>query len=200
MKRLAVIALIMVMATPTTANADVLVNANAGVSRAIAEDLRNAVHASKDPFRLKPETDVLKVEVEEETIVEEAEAVEVEEVAEEANEADQNDIDLLARLIFAEANTLSYEAQSYAGSVVINRVNSNSYPNTIEGVIYQSGQYACVSDGHLAKATPTEAQYDLAEDLIENGSYIPATVVYQAEFLQGSGLYKQIGNTYFCYE
>lgn len=199
MKRLAVIALIMVMATPTTANADTLVNANAGVSRAIAEDLRNAVHASKDPFRLRPETDVIEVEVEEGTIAEEAEAVE-EDVEEEADEADQDDIDLLARLIFAEANTLSYEAQSYAGSVVINRVNSNSYPNTIEGVIYQSGQYACVSDGHLAKATPTETQYDLAEDLIENGSYIPAKVVYQAEFLQGSGLYKQIGNTYFCYE
>ena len=40
--------------------------------------------------------------------------------------------------------------------------------------------------------------YDIARDLLTNGSTIPSDIVYQAQFRQGSYVYKQIGNTYFC--
>lgn len=57
---------------------------------------------------------------------------------------------LLAALIECEAGGESYEAQLAVGSVVINRVNSGSFPNSVLGVIYQSGQFTPVSSGRFA--------------------------------------------------
>lgn len=168
MKQLLVLALIAMVTTPQTTNMETV---NAGVSRVIAEDVRQAVNNAAN-----------------------------EEVKEEENKINQDDVDLLARLIYAETNTLSYEAQSYAGSVALNRVKHKNYPDTLYEVVYQKGQYACVNDGHLENANPTDEQYKLAEDLLTNGSVLPDSVIYQSEFTQGSGIYTQIGNTYFCYE
>ena len=106
-------------------------------------------------------------------------------------------MDLLARVIYCESNTLEEEAQIYTGSVVLNRVNSDKFPNTLEEVIYQKGQYACT--GKLYSITPTERQYEIAEDLLKSGSRIPETVVFQSEFRQGSGVWKIIENTFYCY-
>ena len=116
-------------------------------------------------------------------------------VAEET--VDAAEVDLLARVIYCESNTLEEEAQIYTGSVVLNRVNSDKFPNTLEEVIYQKGQYACT--GKLYSITPTERQYEIAEDLLKSGSRIPETVVFQSEFRQGSGVWKIIENTFYCY-
>lgn len=113
------------------------------------------------------------------------------------DEVDDDEVDLLARVIYCESNTLSEKAQIYTGSVVVNRVNSEYYPNTLEEVVYEKNQYACVNK--LYKITPTEWQYEIAEDLLKNGSRIPEEVVFQAEFKQGSGVWKIIGNTFYCY-
>lgn len=59
---------------------------------------------------------------------------------------------LLANLIYCEAGGESYEGQVAVGSVVMNRVLSSVYPNTITGVIYQSGQFSPVASGRLALA------------------------------------------------
>ena len=59
---------------------------------------------------------------------------------------------LLANLIYCEAGGEPYEGQVAVGSVVMNRVLSSVYPNTVTGVIYQSGQFSPVASGRLALA------------------------------------------------
>lgn len=74
---------------------------------------------------------------------------------------DPNDRYLLANLIYCEAGGEPYEGQLAVGAVVINRVRSTVYPDTVSAVIYQRRQFAPVDDGHLAlalaqnKATPS---------------------------------------------
>lgn len=111
----------------------------------------------------------------------------------------QDNIDLLAKLVYAEVGNLNDEAQIATASVVLNRMNSSSFPNSLYAVIYQDGQYACTWNGAIEKE-PSEQAYNNAKYVYENGSQIPANVVFQAEFIQGSGVYKQVGNTYFCYK
>ena len=61
-------------------------------------------------------------------------------------------VDLLARLINGEARGEPYLGQVAVGAVVMNRVKSAEFPNTISGVIYQKGQFSCVTDGQFNKA------------------------------------------------
>ena len=60
-----------------------------------------------------------------------------------------SDISLLARLIYAEARGESYTGQVAVGAVVLNRVKSSSFPNTIAGVIYQPYAFTAVNDGQI---------------------------------------------------
>lgn len=113
---------------------------------------------------------------------------------------DKNELDLLAHLIYAEAGSdwCKDEMLYGVGSVVLNRMASDNYPSTMYGVIYQKGQYACTWDGNINKK-PNERAYRIAEDLLLNGSTLPEKVIYQAEFKQGTGVYKKVQNMYFCY-
>ncbi len=56
----------------------------------------------------------------------------------------QEELDLLARLIYFEARGECYEGQVAVGAVVMNRLNASGFPNTIEGVIYQKNQFSPV--------------------------------------------------------
>ena len=74
-----------------------------------------------------------------------------------------SDIQLLARLIYAEARGESYTGQVAVGAVVLNRVKSSSFPNTISGVIYQPYAFTCVNDGQI-NYTPNDTAYKAAKD------------------------------------
>ena len=67
----------------------------------------------------------------------------------EAAAAQQAEKELLASLIFCEAGNQPYEGQVAVGAVVMNRINSSSYPDTMEEVIYQSGQFSPAMSGWL---------------------------------------------------
>lgn len=56
---------------------------------------------------------------------------------------------LLSKLVYAEARGETYKGQVAVAAVVLNRVASASFPNTISGVIYQSGAFSCVSNGSI---------------------------------------------------
>jgi len=56
---------------------------------------------------------------------------------------------LLSKLVYAEARGESYKGQVAVAAVVLNRVASASFPNTISGVVYQSGAFTCVSNGSI---------------------------------------------------
>ena len=79
--------------------------------------------------------------------------------------ASSNDLNLLSRLIYAEARGEPYTGQVAVGAVVLNRVKSSSFPNTISGVIYQSGAFSVVSDGQI-NLTPNETAKKAAQDAL----------------------------------
>ena len=74
-----------------------------------------------------------------------------------------SDVQLLARLIHAEARGESYQGQVAVGAVVLNRVKSSSFPNTISGVIYQPYAFTCVNDGQI-NLTPNNTALKAAKD------------------------------------
>lgn len=113
---------------------------------------------------------------------------------------DEEELDLLAHLIYAEAgsNWCSDKMQQYTGSVVLNRMAHESYPDTMQEVIYQDGQYSCTWNG-MIDYEYNERALECARFLLESGSVLPANVVYQAQFMQGDGLYEKVQNMYFCY-
>ena len=74
-------------------------------------------------------------------------------------------VELLARLINAEARGESYTGQVAVGAVVLNRVRSSKFPNTIAGVIYQSGAFDAVSDGQI-NLTPDSTARKAAQDAL----------------------------------
>lgn len=71
----------------------------------------------------------------------------------------EEDLELLASIIYCEANGEPYIGKVAVGNVVLNRVKSSRYPNTIKGVIYAKGQFSPVKNGSMAKAL----KYDSAD-------------------------------------
>ena len=63
---------------------------------------------------------------------------------------------LLARLVYAEARGESYKGKVAVAAVVLNRVRSSSFPNTISGVIYQSNAFESVSNGSINKTPDSD--------------------------------------------
>ena len=81
------------------------------------------------------------------------------------NTNNTNDTNLLARLVYAESRGEPYAGQVAVASVVLNRVKSSSFPNSISGVIYQSGAFSVVSDGQI-NLTPNDTAKKAAQDAI----------------------------------
>lgn len=90
---------------------------------------------------------------------------------------------LLANLIYCEAGAEPYSGQVAVGSVVINRVLSSVYPNTVVGVIYQSGQFSPVASGRLALALAegraTQKCYDAADEVMAGTTNVGNCVYFR---------------------
>lgn len=76
-----------------------------------------------------------------------------------------SDLNLLTRIIYAEARGEPYSGQVAVGAVVLNRVKNSAFPNTIAGVIYQSGAFDAVADGQI-NLTPNETAKKAAQDAL----------------------------------
>ena len=86
---------------------------------------------------------------------------------------EEGDRDLLACLIYCEAANQPYEGQVAVGAVVINRLRSAAYPNTMAGVIYQNKQFSPVASGRLATRLALGANsqcYSAADDAMSGAS------------------------------
>lgn len=81
-----------------------------------------------------------------------------------------SDVALLARVINAEARGEPYQGQVAVGAVIMNRVESAEFPNTIAGVVYQKGQFSSVTDGQINKPFENEAGVKKAAQEAYNGS------------------------------
>ena len=76
-----------------------------------------------------------------------------------------SDLNLLARLVYAEARGEPYTGQGAVAAVVLNRVKNSSFPNSVAGVIYQKGAFSVVDDGQI-NLTPNQTAYSAARDAI----------------------------------
>lgn len=110
---------------------------------------------------------------------------------------DPDELYMMAHLLAGECQSYSRECQEAVGSVVLNRVKSHRYPNTIEGVIFQRGQYACTRNG-MYDREPTARNWEVAEYLLRNGSQLPANIYFQSTFKQGDFVYARIDGEVFC--
>ena len=110
------------------------------------------------------------------------------------------DVMNLARIIQAEnGGHEDDEALLLTGVVVLKRVKSKYYPDTIMGVISQSGQYSTYADGKFWNE-PSKRSMRIAKKLLSTNIVhdYPDNLVFQAEFEQGRAVYKKLGYEYFC--
>ena len=113
------------------------------------------------------------------------------------------DVDLLARLISAEARGEPYVGQVAVGAVVLNRVDHPSFPNTISGVIYQPWAFSCLYDGQFDQPV-AESAYRAARDAMNGYDpsygaiyyFNPATAT--SKWIWSRPLIVQIGSHRFC--
>ena len=140
------------------------------VQSGMIENVKIAAAEAKIAYEAKLE--------EERRAAEEAERIAREKAEAEAAAAaaQQAEKELLASLIFCEAGNQPYEGQVAVGAVVMNRINSSSYPDTMEEVIYQSGQFSPAMSGWLDRVRAnqgyTEAAMQAAEDALAGSNPI----------------------------
>lgn len=88
----------------------------------------------------------------------------------------QGSLDLLARVISAEARGEPYSGQVAVGAVILNRVNHPSFPSNIAGVVYQKGAFTCMDDGQFNQPVADSA-YQAARDAL-NGADPSGGAIY----------------------
>ncbi|MBQ7831034.1 MAG: spore cortex-lytic enzyme [Clostridia bacterium] len=94
-----------------------------------------------------------------------------------ANGFSSSDVYLLARTIYAEGRGEPYTGQVAIGAVVLNRVRSPQFPNTISGVVYQKHAFTAVSDGQI-NLTPNETAMKAARDAISGWDPTGGAIYY----------------------
>lgn len=120
-----------------------------------------------------------------------------------ASSSYDTNVNLLARIINGEARGEPYEGQVAVGAVVLNRVKSPSFPNTIAGVVYQPGAFTAVIDGQI-NAGMYSSSYSAARDALNGWDpsggaiyyYNPATAT--SSWIWSRPVIKQIGRHKFC--
>ena len=120
---------------------DILIDFSKAISKAEEEELKKI----QEEERIKKETEI--------------------KYREEVNYT-EDELKLLACLVHSEAGNQSYEGKLAVANVVLNRVKSSKYPNTIEKVIYQSGQFTVATNGSLAKQLELYDNYSSKSQLL----------------------------------
>lgn len=113
------------------------------------------------------------------------------------------DVQLLARLISAEARGEPYIGQVAVGAVVLNRVDHPSFPNSISGVIYQSGAFSCIDDGQFWKPI-SDSAYRAAKEALGGSDPCGGAIYYfnpakaTSKWIWSRPLIVVIGDHRFC--
>lgn len=168
----------------------------------VALDLGRAISAEEEAEAIrKAEEEKARLEAEKEAAL--AKAVAVETVQGTAMEASVDETILLAAVVQMEAGGQSYEGKLAVASVVMNRVNSSRYPNTITEVIYQKGQFPGAHNGILDRILskgPREDCIQVAADALAGknnaAGYLGFCSVRSSKYLKYD-TYSLIGSHYF---
>ena len=120
-----------------------------------------------------------------------------------SSSTNSNDLNLLARVVYGEARGEPYAGQVAVAAVTLNRVKSSSFPNTLAGVVYQSGAYDAVRDGQI-NLTPDSTAKKAAQDAMNGWDpsygaiyyFNPATATNK--WIWSRPMTVTIGNHRFC--
>ncbi|XNQ34728.1 spore cortex-lytic enzyme [Bacillus sp. 1P10SD] len=115
----------------------------------------------------------------------------------------QNEIQLMANAVYGESRGEPYEGQVAVAAVILNRVQSVSFPNTVPGVIYEPGAFTAVADGQI-NLTPNETAKKAVLDAINGWDpsggalyyFNPATAT--SSWIWSRPQIKKIGKHIFC--
>lgn len=109
----------------------------------------------------------------------------------------EEEIEIMAKLIYMEAQSEPFEGQQAIAEVILNRLQSGDFQSSIKNVIFAEGQFK--SADRLYAAEPTHIQYTAVERAL-NGPYVlPADVVFFAAYQVNDNVWGTIGNHTFCY-
>lgn len=114
-----------------------------------------------------------------------------------------NDVYLLAKVIEGEARGESYTGQVAVGAVILNRVEHSSFPDSISGVVYQSGAFDCVYDSNW-RVEPTATSRKAAQDAINGWDPSGGAIYYYNpakttnKWILSRTVVAVIGRHYFC--
>ena len=114
-----------------------------------------------------------------------------------------NEIYLLAKVIEAEARGESYTGQVAVGAVILNRVDHSSFPDSISGVVYQSGAFDCVYDSNWT-VEPSSTSKKAAQDAINGWDPTGGAIYYynpaktSNQWIRSRTVISVIGRHYFC--
>lgn len=122
-----------------------------------------------------------------------------------ASGSNASDIQLMARAINGEARGEPYEGQVAVGAVILNRVKNSQFPNTVAGVIYQSGAFTAVSDGQInVPIEENSSVYKAARDAMNGWDPTGGCIYYfnpstaTNKWIWSRPLVKVIGKHRFC--
>lgn len=108
------------------------------------------------------------------------------------------DLDLLAKVVWVESQGECFEGQQAVAEVVLNRLVSPNFPNTVHDVIYAEGQFRSVP--YLEDATPWQVQYEAIEAAVYGPNVLPMDVMYFAQQPTNNNVWGKIGGHVFCFQ
>ncbi|WP_411815339.1 spore cortex-lytic enzyme [Heyndrickxia sporothermodurans] len=115
----------------------------------------------------------------------------------------QNDIQLMANAVYGESRGEPYEGQVAVAAVILNRVESSSFPNTVSGVIFEPGAFTAVADGQIW-LTPNETARKAVIDAINGWDPTGEALYYfnpetaTSKWIWSRPQIKKIGKHIFC--
>lgn len=114
-----------------------------------------------------------------------------------------SDVELLAKVISAEARGESYEGQVAVGAVILNRIKHPSFPDSLSGVVYQNGAFSCVNDSNWYQPVADSAKRAATDALNGWDPSGGAIYYYNAKktsdsFMHSRPVVRVIGDHRFC--
>lgn len=106
------------------------------------------------------------------------------EVKEESAEKDKKhtvtdkELDILEKIVMAEAGVEPYEGKIAVVNVIFNRIRSSSYPNTIEGVVFQKGQFTPAGNGRIWKMEPSDSVKKAVQEALNGKKVVNDNVLF----------------------
>lgn len=125
----------------------------------------------------------------------------VQDEQEAGHEVNGGNLDLLAALVWAEAGDQDFVGQRIVADCVLNRVRSAEWPNSVEAVIYQPGQFSVVANGRLPQgfANATPENYEAARLALAGDHYDPQVIYFSMYYCANGAFAYQHGDHYIGY-